>query len=265
MPAARATRKPVPGPALSEVARLGRPQVLANEELLPVIPGLELFLGTPGLRRGTTLMVHGAEGCAGATSLVFALLAVASATGSWCAAVGLPSLGLLAASEAGVDLERLTVVPRPARRFASVVSALLDGCDLVVARPPERIGLPEARRLAARARERRSVLVVTTGTVGTLAPPVHCGPAAGPRPGQLGPGQRSERRRGGSEGAEWPEAVDVRLGVSGASWQGLGEGTGRLASRLTEVVATRRRAVPSEVRGSLWLPASAGVVPDVVP
>ena len=42
----------------------------------------------------------------GATSILLALLAGASAAGSWCAVVGMPSLGLVAAAELGIALDR---------------------------------------------------------------------------------------------------------------------------------------------------------------
>ncbi|NBH10575.1 hypothetical protein GTY80_45970, partial [Amycolatopsis sp. SID8362] len=67
----------------------------------------------------------------GSTSLLLALLAPATAAGSWAAVVGLPSLGLAAAAEHGADLSRLALVPRPGAEFPAVVAALLDGVDVV--------------------------------------------------------------------------------------------------------------------------------------
>ena len=71
-----------------------------------------------GIRRGSTLAVRGS------TSLLCALLAEASATGSWCAVVGVPTLGALAAAEAGVTVDRLALVPHPGSERAEVVAAL---------------------------------------------------------------------------------------------------------------------------------------------
>ncbi len=218
--------------SLAALARRGRPQVLAGDELLPVMAGLGELLGWSGLKRGATLAVHGGRSGDGATSLALALLAAASAAGSWSAAVGLPALGPLAAGELGVDLARLVLVPDPGARFVAVVAALLDGCDLVLARPPGPLARSEARRLSARARERRCVLVVATGTVGALrgGPVIACS-------------------------AAWPEPVDVHLEVRHGTWQGLGEGSGRLHTRVVDVVATRRRAAPERVEAPLELPA----------
>ncbi|NIJ14120.1 hypothetical protein FHU38_004464 [Saccharomonospora amisosensis] len=71
--------------------------------------------------------------------------------------VGIPRLGLAAASELGVEVNRLALVPRPGADFAPVTAALLDGLDLVATASPERT--QEARRLSARARHRGAVLL----------------------------------------------------------------------------------------------------------
>ena len=49
----------------------------------------------------------------GATSLLLALLAERLASGAWAGVIGRPELGLVAAAEAGVALERLALVPYP--------------------------------------------------------------------------------------------------------------------------------------------------------
>jgi hypothetical protein len=111
--------------------------------------------------RGTVLRVVGDTG-AGATTVAFELAAAFTALGEWAAAVDLDAtLGLLAARETGVALERFAVVRRvPPARWATVVAALLDGVSLVLAEVPRGVALGDARRLEARARERESVLVV---------------------------------------------------------------------------------------------------------
>jgi hypothetical protein len=117
-----------------------------------VVPALAGLLPAAGLRRGSTVAVHGA------TALLPALLAEATAAGSWAAVVGLPSFGLAAAEEYGVELARVGLVPRPGTDFPAVVAALLDGVDLVVARS-DTVQPAVARRLSARARHRGAVLV----------------------------------------------------------------------------------------------------------
>jgi hypothetical protein len=120
--------------------------------VLPVVPALAGLLPDTGLRRGSTVAVHGG------TSLLLALLAAATEAGSWAAVVGMPSLGIAAAAEYGVDVTRLALVPRPGAELPAVVAALLDGVDLVVVQP-ETVPAAVARRLSARARHRGAVLL----------------------------------------------------------------------------------------------------------
>jgi hypothetical protein len=127
----------------------------ADGRMLPVVVPLAALLPGGGLRRGTTVAVSGATG---AISLVLALLAEASATGAWAAVVGRPDLGLVAAAEAGIALERLALVPYPGADLVAVTAALLDGLDLVVVAGRVMHGGDRAR-LAARARQRGAVLL----------------------------------------------------------------------------------------------------------
>ena len=125
---------------------------------LPVLEGLAGLLPWGGLRRGSTVVVRGS------TTLLLALLAAATAEGSWAAIVGMPDLGLVAASELGVVVHRLALVPAPGSELVPVTAALLDGLDLVaVAKQPP---AAEARRLSARARHRGSVLIPVGGWPG---------------------------------------------------------------------------------------------------
>ncbi|MDQ2826290.1 MAG: hypothetical protein M3Y04_04945, partial [Actinomycetota bacterium] len=100
--------------SLPEVAGRAQPVTMAGERLLPVLPALESLLPGGGLRRGSVVTVGGSTG-GGSTSLALSLLAAVSAQGSWCAAVGLPALGLAAAAEMGVALDRFPVVASPGR------------------------------------------------------------------------------------------------------------------------------------------------------
>ena len=218
--------------ALREAAQAGCPVALAGEQLLAVVAPLEPLLADGGLRRGSTVVVEGAPG---ATSLALALGAAASASGAWVAAVGLPALGLSAAAELGVALDRVVVVTAPpAQAWATVVAALVDAVDLVWVGLTRRVAAGDARRLAARARERGAVLV----------PLASREPATGR--------------------ASWPQAADVRLTVASPSWTGpSGDGAGRLEARRVEVVATGRGAASRQRRVSLWLPGPDGRVQQV--
>ncbi|MGW4526945.1 hypothetical protein [Amycolatopsis sp. NPDC004378] len=173
-----------------------------------------------GLKRGSALSVSGS------TALVLALLSEATREGSWAAITGMPGVGVAAAAELGVELERLALIPDPGAEVAAVLSALIDGFDLVVLGPAVARGMhPQlARRLAGRVRNRGAVLL-----------------AAGP----------------------WPGA-DLELRVSNRRWRGLtDDGFGHLKFR--DVVATRhgRGAAVRPHSVALRLPGPAGVVAAV--
>ncbi|RZU46592.1 hypothetical protein EV385_6667 [Krasilnikovia cinnamomea] len=128
---------------------------------LPVLPELTELFPIGGLRRGNVITATGS------TSLLMALIAPVVAAGSWAAVAGMPDFGALAAiTDYGIASERLALVPAPGPDWPTVVAALLDGFDLVVAAVPG--GPPPAdrvvRSLAARARQRGSVLILVTDT-----------------------------------------------------------------------------------------------------
>ena len=209
---------------LGELAERVRPVTLTREQRLPVLPALEDLLPGGGLRRGATVSVTGEPEGGGATSLALALVAEASRAGSWVAAVGLPSLGLVAADELGVAIERLVLVAAPERdAWGGVVAALVDGFDLVVLQGGRRgIRPADARRLVARARERGAVLL------------------------QLGGG--------------WPERADVELRITRARWEGIEPGHGHLQARKVRVVGGGRGEASQPRRADLWLPGPDGTV-----
>jgi hypothetical protein len=126
-----------------------------TDRMLPVPPYLRDLFPGGGLRRGSTVAITTGRG---ATTLLLATLAAASQAGSWCAVVGMPQLGLVAADEIGISLERLALVPNPGPQWTNVVSVLLDGFDAVAVAVPD-VAASVRTQLAARARQRGSVLV----------------------------------------------------------------------------------------------------------
>lgn len=180
-----------------------------------MLPAIEHLLVGRGLRRGSVIGVTGASSGLGATTLALALLAGPTGAGSWCAIVGMPGMGGVAVAEAGIDLSRCAVVPDAGVAWPTVAAALLDALDVVALQAPTRVRPGDARRLAARARERGSVLVV------------------------VGP---------------WPEGPDVRLSVTGATWEGVGRGHGALSGRRMQVVAGGRGAAARERRVTVEMP-----------
>jgi hypothetical protein len=125
-----------------------------RSRMLPVHAALAGLFPRGGLRRGSTVVARGS------TSLLFALLAQATETGSWAALVGMPNLGLRAAAELGVAVDRLAVVRHPGADLPRVVAALLDGMDLVAV-DPKRLTDSQIHRLSARTRHRGAVLIAT--------------------------------------------------------------------------------------------------------
>jgi hypothetical protein len=216
----------------SDLRSLVQPATLAQEQTLPLVTPLRPLFPT-GLRRGSTVAVA-ATGHQGTTSLALGLAAAASAAGSWCAVVGVPDLGLVAAAELGLELHRLALVPSvPPADWTPVVGALLDAVDLVFARPPTRLRLGDARRLTARARERKAVLVPLLGAAGSKGP--------------------------------WAEGVDVRLEVAAGGWEGPDAGHGRLGQRRAVVTAGGRGSATRARHVEVWLPGPSGGIEPVLP
>jgi hypothetical protein len=210
---------------------------------LPVAPPLAGLFPGAGLRRGSTVAIPEPDG---ATSLLLALLAEASTAGAWVGIVGRPDLGMVAAAEAGLVLERVALVPAPGADLVAVTMALLDGMDIVAVAPggpvapfaevrgapPVVVRAAERQRLAARARQRGAVLMA------------------------LGP---------------WAGA-DLELHCSDRGWAGLTAGRGRLRSCATVVRRGGRGSAGRVREARLLLPGAegrpgAGVVaaPEPVP
>ncbi len=207
------------GERAERLARVGgavQPVALAHERLLPASAGVAPLLPDGGLRRGSTIAV------AGSTSLALALAAGPSAAGSWCAAIGAPGLGLVAAEELGIALERFPLIAASGKSWARAVATALEAFDLVLAWPPRGVPAGEARRLSALGRERGAVFVL-------------CGPG-------------------------WPERTDLRLEAVRSEWVGLERGHGRLRARRLEVEVGGRGAASAGTRMALWLPAVDGGV-----
>ena len=124
-------------------------------------------------------------------SLATALVAGPSQAGEWIAFVGVPDLGLEAAAQFGIDLDRTVVVPRPGELWLSVTAGLLDVAAVVVVKPPALVTAQQAERLKSRLRMKDAALVCW---------------------------------------GEWPRP-DATLTITESSWLGLGRGHGRLTAR----------------------------------
>ena len=127
---------------------------------------------------------------------------------------------MLAAAGLGLDAGRTLLVPDPGPAWPQVVASLLDGCELVLLRPPARATAQVRQRLEATLRRARGVLLVA---------------------------------------GDWPGA-QVRLRVITQRWTGLGDGHGRLRACCAEVRADGRGEAAMMRTRWLWLPAEDGTV-----
>lgn len=191
---------------------------MAGEQVLPVHPALA-GLFPDGLRRGEVIGVEGAA----AVSTALTLAAGPSTAGAWTVVVGLPGLGVGAAAALGVAPERLVVLSSDrldASSWAAVLTAVVDGFEVALVRPPAGLSPALWRRLGPRVRERGGVLV------GVELP------------------------------AGWERSSTV---VSGeARWHGIGDGHGHLQAREVHLERTGRGAASRPRRATVLLPGPAG-------
>lgn len=180
------------------------PSVLAGDRTLPVAEEFVELFAERGLVRGRSLVCSGPA----ATSLALALVAPAVASGSWLAAIDVPAVGLDAANEFGVVLERVVAVrtdllDQQVARWSDVVAAAADGFDLLITRVPVGVSPTAARKVVTRLRQ-RDVVMLVLGDPGALS-------------------------------------CDGVLDAGIVAWEGLGDGHGHLQQRHLVVEASGRR------------------------
>ena len=264
---------------------------LGIHRVLPVLPELSRVLPGRGLRRGSTIAVATGRSAWPAGGAV---------AGAGPAGRGVPdrvvvrggrrahASGAVAAAEVGIALDRLALVPNPGPEWPTVVAALIDGVDVVVTAVPTAISPSIASRLAARARQRGSVLV-PYGPVGRRrrhAPGDRAG-VGRPRPGRGRlrcravdrSSARGAGRRGAAEGDHlWMPWPPVHGGSGGArappspgercrTWRAIGRGPA-----LTRRSGRRERGACDGARtADAWLvwcpdwPVIAAEIVDGVP
>ena len=199
---------------------------LAHDRYLPVDEAFDTLLPDPGLIRGRIV------GCGGAaaTSLALALASRATMAGSWLAVVGMAPIGIEAAGELGVAIDRLVSVDADRRQpgeWADRVAAAADGFELILTMPPH--GPPARaerviRKVRQRIQARGAVLLAVCSGAGSSSSGI---------------------------------GADVMLEVTAGEWEGLGRGYGHLRRRRVVVRASGRR-VPRQLERQLWLPGVTG-------
>jgi HAD-hyrolase-like len=197
-------------PALTAVA--------ASERTLPVHQSLIELL--PAIQRGSTIACGGRAG----VSLALALAAAPSQEGAWVGVAGLPELGVRAAADMGVALQRLVMVAGDPP-WTDVLAAMIDGFDVIlVGRGVGNLGSGAVRRLQARA-QTRGVVMLTMGV-----------PALG---------------------------ADLQLTAADDRWRGLGDGHGVATGRRVLVEVAGRR-MPRPRRATMWLPDANGAIATAI-
>lgn len=187
---------------------------------LPVAPSLLPLFADGGVVRGRTVACTGDA----ALSVALAVSAAATRAGSWLAVVGVPNLGVGAAVEAGVAIERLVLAqpPTASREWVTTVAALVEGFDVLIVAPPASLTEHDARRLQSRIVARQSVLLVANV-----------------------PGALPMSRMGGNASRVFAADLDVHSDT--VSWSGIERGGSHITQRLVHVrVGGRRCPVPRE-------------------
>jgi hypothetical protein len=115
-----------------------------------------------GLVRGRTVL------CGGDAAVALALRIVSQPTqaGSWLGVVGVHNIGVQAASEQGVALQRVVFVQPATSRaeWVSTIAAAADGFDVLMLEVPHGITVADARRVQTRIQSRRNALVLIGAT-----------------------------------------------------------------------------------------------------
>jgi len=121
----------------------------------------------------------------------------------------MPTIGVEAMADLGVDLDRLVLVPDPGSRWLTIATALSEVIPLIAVHPRSRASDADTARLGARLRDRGCTMLVT---------------------------------------ARWPQS-EATIAVEETEWHGLGSGWGLLAERTVTLRASgRRQEAPRRVR-----------------
>lgn len=123
---------------LGDVVEVAQEQVVTTPGLLGVPPDLAKLLPEGGLMRRVVTEI------ADCPALIVELIAHATAGGGHVGLVGWPELSLAGVSDNG-SLDRVITVPEPGADPLGIISVLVEGLDMVIARWPVPIDLSPAR------------------------------------------------------------------------------------------------------------------------
>jgi hypothetical protein len=184
---------------------------------LPVVESLAAVF-PDGLVHGRSVLCSGDA----AVTLALATVSAASRAGSWLAVFGVDDLGLLAAHEQGVALQRTVLVtpPESPAQWSAAVGAAVDGFELLLLEVPLRLSPGEARKVQQRVLSRRGVLVLIDIANRHRQRPIF--------------------------------QPDVMLHATTIGWDGIGRGHGHVRGREVHIDVAGRR-VPKPRRVSLHI------------
>jgi hypothetical protein len=130
---------------------------VVSSRIVPVCSALSSLFPQGGLTTGSVYSLDPS------TSLLWSLLSEPTQQGIWCALVGMPDVGLAAAEELGVNLDRLVLVPSPGSQWMAVLGALIDVVGVCAVGSWVAPGERTLSTLYGRLRERESTLLVRPG------------------------------------------------------------------------------------------------------
>lgn len=154
----RLVRRADPAERTATVAALReRLRAMQQEPLRATASAVEAIVGLDDVVRGLRV---GAAHSIESRALALACMGAAMPSGAWGAIVGMPDLGLEAARDLGVPIERIALVPHPGRAWLDVVASLAEAMPVVLAASPGRVSPTDAARMAARLRRASTTLLV---------------------------------------------------------------------------------------------------------
>lgn len=193
---------------------LSSPQLLSSRRYFEVTNCLRDIFPLGRVQRGSVLLFAGMQN-SGVTSTVFEFLSAMEIRNDWCALVGFENLGFLAASEKGVDLKKLALIPDPGKAVAQVAAVLLEAFPVVVVKNPRFISHSQARNLIARIKVHKSIMVVIWHTLHVNV---------------------------GVESSPWFFLSDYVIEHSISGFYGLGEGDGFIKERIVSLSLNYKRS-----------------------
>ncbi len=211
------TTSPELADVLTQLGDRVAPVSMALERTLPAPPEFADVFPEGGVVRGRVLSCVGSA----ASTVALRVAAAALGEGGWLAVVDVGELGLDAASELGVALERVVAIDSGIDRdggegevWAEVVGAAADGFDVIMTRVPSVVRASTVRKVATRLQQRGVVMVVV--------------------------------------GHRGPLPCDGVIEARGQRWDGVGSGWGHLRRRVVEVCASGRRLPGGRTRTVEW-------------